>query len=124
MKLYNDDCLKVLSTIPDNSIDLIVTSPPYNKKGLLGKTKQGNQIWNKFNINYNTYADDMPEKEYKIWIIKFLNECYRLIKPNGSIFFNHKPRRYKNKCHLPTDFVLKSNVKLYQMIIWDRKKLS
>jgi site-specific DNA-methyltransferase (adenine-specific) len=100
MKLYNDDCLKVLSTIPDNSIDLIVTSPPYNKKGLLGKTKQGNQIWNKFNINYNTYADDMPEKEYKIWIIKFLNECYRLIKPNGSIFFNHKPRRYKNKCQI------------------------
>jgi DNA modification methylase len=29
MKLYNDDCLKVLPTIPDNSIDLIVTSPPY-----------------------------------------------------------------------------------------------
>jgi len=28
--LYNDDCLKILPTIPDNSIDLIVTSPPYD----------------------------------------------------------------------------------------------
>lgn len=29
IQLYNDDCLKVLPTIPDNSIDLIITSPPY-----------------------------------------------------------------------------------------------
>jgi DNA modification methylase len=29
MKLYNDDCLKVLPTIPDKSIDLILTDPPY-----------------------------------------------------------------------------------------------
>jgi DNA modification methylase len=28
--LYNDDCLKVLPTLPDNSIDLIITSPPYD----------------------------------------------------------------------------------------------
>jgi site-specific DNA-methyltransferase (adenine-specific) len=121
MKLFNDDCLKVLPIISENSVDLIITSPPYNKKGLLGKTKLGNQIWKKFNIDYKTYNDDMSEKEYQLWIIEFLNECYRLIKPNGSIFFNHKPRRYKNKCYLPTDFVSKSNANLYQMIIWDRK---
>ena len=29
MKLINDDCLKVLPTIPDKSIDLILTDPPY-----------------------------------------------------------------------------------------------
>jgi DNA modification methylase len=29
MQLFNDDCLKVLPTIPDNSIDLILTDPPY-----------------------------------------------------------------------------------------------
>jgi DNA modification methylase len=30
MKLFNDDCLKVLPTIPENSVDLIITSPPYD----------------------------------------------------------------------------------------------
>ena len=30
MQLFNDDCLKVLPTIPENSVDLIITSPPYN----------------------------------------------------------------------------------------------
>ena len=29
MQLFNDDCLKVLPTIPDNSIDLVLTDPPY-----------------------------------------------------------------------------------------------
>ena len=29
MQLHNDDCLKVLTTIPDNSIDFILTDPPY-----------------------------------------------------------------------------------------------
>ena len=40
MKLYNDDCLKVLPTIPDKSIDLILTDPPYKmtSRGNTGTT--------------------------------------------------------------------------------------
>ena len=30
MKLINDDCLKVLPTLADKSVDLVITSPPYN----------------------------------------------------------------------------------------------
>jgi modification methylase len=44
-----------------------------------------------------------------------------VIKPTGSIFFNHKPRRHKNRCYLPIDFILQSDVELYQLIIWDRR---
>jgi len=110
-----------LKSLDDESVDTIVTSPPYNKKGLLGSVNVGNQIWDKFNINYNSYDDSMPEGEYQEWMIAFLQECHRVIKPNGSIFFNHKPRRHKNRSHLPTDFTSKSNVPLYQLIIWDRR---
>ena len=115
------DCLEGMSELDDNSIDCIVTSPPYNKKGLLGKVALGNQIWGKFNIDYNSYGDDMPEEDYQAWMVAFLNECYRVIKPDGSIFFNHKPRRYKNRAHLPTDFLQHSYANLYQLIIWDRR---
>ena len=104
-----------------NSIDCIVTSPPYNKKGLLGNVKLGNQIWGKFNIDYDTYGDDMPEDEYQAWIVEVLNQCHRIIKSDGSIFFNHKPRRYKNRSYLPTDFIQHSDASLYQLIIWDRR---
>ena len=119
--LLQSDCIEGLKGLDDNSVNCIVTSPPYNKKGLLGKVTQGNQIWGKFNIDYNTYGDDMPEGEYQAWMIAFLNECHRVIKSDGSIFFNHKPRRYKNRCYLPTDFIQHSDVELYQLIIWDRR---
>ena len=115
------DCLEGMSELDDNSIDCIVTSPPYNKKGLLGKVALGNQIWGKFNIDYNSYGDDMPEEDYQAWMVALLNECYRVIKPDGSIFFNHKPRRYKNRAYLPTDFIQHSYANIYQLIIWDRR---
>ncbi len=110
-----------MKELKDNSVDCIVTSPPYNKKGLLGSIKKGNQIWDKFNINYSSYQDNMPEEEYKKWIINVINEMTRVIKSNGSIFLNHKPRRHKNKCYLPTEFIHDSNAKIYQLIIWDRR---
>ena len=110
-----------MSEMADNSVDCIITSPPYNKKGLLGTNKVGNQIWSKFTIDYDTYGDDMPEQEYQAWMIAVLNEMYRIIKPNGSIFFNHKPRRYKNRTHLPMDFISRSDAALYQLIIWNRR---
>ncbi len=119
--LLKKDCIEGLKELDDDSVNCIVTSPPYNKKGLLGKTKLGNQIWGKFNIDYNTYGDDMPEEEYQSWMVALLNECHRVIKPDGSIFFNHKPRRFKNRCYLPTDFIQHSNAELYQLIIWDRR---
>lgn len=119
--IINKDCIEGLKELNDDSVDCIITSPPYNKKGLLGNVKTGNQIWKKFNIDYNTYGDDMPEEKYQEWMIKFLNECHRVIKDDGSIFFNHKPRRHKNRCYLPTDFINRSNAKLYQLIIWDRR---
>ena len=119
--IINKDCIEGMKELDANSIDCIITSPPYNKKGLLGNVKRGNQIWGKFNIDYSTYGDDMPEEEYQAWMVAFLNECHRVIKDDGSIFFNHKPRRHKNRCYLPTDFISHSDAQLYQLIIWDRR---
>ena len=119
--IINKDCIEGMKELDADSIDCIVTSPPYNKKGLLGNVKLGNQIWGKFNIDYDTYGDDMPEEDYQLWMVEFLNQCHRVIKPDGSIFFNHKPRRHKNRSYLPTDFIQHSDVKLYQLIIWDRR---
>jgi modification methylase len=110
-----------MKSIESDSVDVIVTSPPYNKKGLVGgKIKPGNQVWKKFNIDYSEYDDNLSESDYNDWMVTILNEMMRIIKPTGSIFFNHKPRRHNNKVHLPTDFISKSNLSLYQLIIWNR----
>jgi len=114
------DCLEQMKKIQSNTISCIITSPPYNKKGLIGKVKPKNQIWKKFNIDYDFYDDNLCENDYHNWMIDVLNEMKRIIKPDGSIFFNHKPRRHKNKLHLPTDFISKSDLNIYQLIIWNR----
>lgn len=119
-KIILGDSLEVMKSLDSDSISCIVTSPPYNKKGLVGKVKPGNQVWKKFNIDYDSYGDDLSEDEYHKWMIDILNEMKRIIKPNGSIFFNHKARRHNNKLHLPTDFISKSDLDVYQLIIWNR----
>ena len=66
------DCLRVLSGIPDESIDLIVTSPPYNLK-----------------INYASYSDDLPLSEYYAWCRDWMRECFRVLKVDGRFCLNH-----------------------------------
>ena len=116
------DALQELKKLSDNTINTVVTSPPYNKKGIQnGKTQNSNQIWQKHNIDYNEYHDNMPEKMYQEWIIEIINELHRVITPDGSIFFNHKQRRHNNQARLPTEFIHKTNAHIYQLIIWNRK---
>ena len=116
-----NDCLEGLREIESDSINCVVTSPPYNKNGLQGKTTPGNQIWDKFNIDYDKCEDNMPEDLYQDWMVAVLDELHRVLKPDGSIFFNHKPRRHKNQAYLPTDFISRSSAVVYQLIIWDRR---
>jgi modification methylase len=106
---------------PAESVDTIVTSPPYNKKGLRGGVITSDKGWKGANINYNVYADQMPEAEYQQWQIDVLNECYRLIRPTGSIFYNHKIRNWQRKGYHPWQWLSKIDAQFYQEIIWWRK---
>lgn len=76
----------------DNSIDLIITSPPYNKNAY-ATDKGGDKSWSALRgrqIPYDKYNDAIPPCEYEDWQRKVISECLRVSKPNGSIFYNHK----------------------------------
>jgi len=100
--------------LPNNSIQCIVTSPPYNKLGL----REGRQYHGQ--IIYDTYDDNMNEDEYQQWQRNLLNEINRVLTPTGSLFYNHKDRRYSKRDYPPEEFILQSDLTLYQTIIWDR----
>ena len=106
------DCLEVMKTLPDNSIDLIITSPPYN----IGKMHSNDNQYGTYNGN------DMEEKEYQSWQIKVLNESFRVLKEDGSMFYNHKIRIKDYTAIHPLEFILKSKFILKQEIVWDMGK--
>ena len=85
--IYNEDCLETLAKMEDNSIDLIVTSPPYNKGFYTKLTESEN--WHSA-IDYDNYNDALEPKEYVNWQKKIISECLRVLKPSGSLFYNHK----------------------------------
>jgi modification methylase len=106
--LHNGDCLEVMKSMEENSIDLTITSPPYN---LGNKHHTGNNY-------HNPYNDDLPENEYQKEQINVLNEIYRLTKNNGSILYNHK-NRIKNGIQItPYEWLLKTNWIIKQEIVW------
>ena len=63
IQLYQGDCLEVMKSMPDKSIDLIFVDPPYN----VGK-------------DYGTYKDNLPGEKYFSWCIEWLNEIKRIGK--------------------------------------------
>jgi len=69
--LIHGDCLTEMKKIPDKSIDLIITSPPYN-----------------CGIDYGVYKDNLKWDKYLEWCKNWLLEIQRLLKPDGRFAIN------------------------------------
>lgn len=69
--LYNMDCMEGLKQMPDSSINLVVTSPPY--------AEQRKNVYN-----------SIPEENYVDWFIDIGKEIYRTLKEDGSFLLNIK----------------------------------
>jgi len=110
-KIYNESNLDTMANMPDNFIDLTITSPPYN---LGAKHHTGNNVFKA----YDEYIDDIPEHEYQAQQIKVLNEIHRVTKEGGSIMYNHKNRIKNGKQITPYEWLLKTKWTLKQEVVW------
>ena len=70
----------IMPDIPDGSVDLVLTSPPYNIK--LGTSKKVDRK------PYDTYDDDMTNEEYLDWMEKLFIESNRVLKTGGRMVIN------------------------------------
>jgi site-specific DNA-methyltransferase (adenine-specific) len=70
-RFYLGDCLDVLARLPAGSIDVIVTSPPYN----LG-------------VQYRSYDDTIPRAEYLAWTAEWVQRAAKTLTADGSLFLN------------------------------------
>ena len=121
-QLHQGDCLAVMRDMPEQSIQLVVTSPPYNIKNSSGNgLKNGNGgKWPKaaLQAGYANHDDCMPHEEYVAWQRDCLSEMVRLLRPDGAIFYNHKWRVQRGLLQDRSDIV--QGFPLRQIIIWER----
>lgn len=122
-KIVCGDTIEVMKKIPDQSIDLIITSPPYNIKNSTGnglKDGRGGKWANAGLKNgYANYDDCLPHDKYVAWQRECLAEMMRLIPENGAIFYNHKWRVQAGLLQDRQDII--SGFPVRQIIIWKRK---
>jgi site-specific DNA-methyltransferase (adenine-specific) len=71
-RIYTGDCIPLMQQIDDDTVNLVVTSPPYN-----------------LNIAYDVCVDRMDWDAYFRWCQLWLQEIFRILKPDGRLCLNH-----------------------------------
>ena len=122
-QIHQGDCIQLLEEMPAESIDIVVTSPPYNIKNSSGG------FWNSSSFKwpnsrllhegYSGHDDYMQHDDYVDWQRAVLSNLMRVLKPTGAIFYNHKWRVQKGVLQDRADIV--SGFPVRQVIIWQRK---
>ena len=106
-ELYVGDCIDVLKTLPDSSVDSVVTSPPYAMQ------------------RASTYGG-IPEKDYPEWTVAWMQEVWRVLKDDGSVIINISPHVKNGEL---SDYVLRTRLALREAgwtelgeLIWHKTK--
>ena len=100
-RFYLGDCIEVLNQLPAQSIDVIVTSPPYN----LG-------------IRYNRYQDTLSPSDYLQWTDTWVAATTRVLRPTGSLFLNVGARPSDPWTALDVAQAVRSRLRLQNIIHW------
>jgi len=106
--IRNGDCFELIKDIEDNSVDLIITSPPYADI-----------------VNYGKNISIKKPQDYCDWLLPLFNEIYRVLKPSGSFILNINDN-CSNGLRNPFIYELiyrsqkESKLKFYDTYIWHK----
>ena len=100
-RFYLADCLQVFKELPAQSVDVIVTSPPYN-----------------MGIKYNSYQDTLSQSEYLEWTNTWVAASARVLRADGSLFLNVGTRPSDPWTALDVAQAARSHLRLQNIIHW------
>lgn len=106
-KIYNLDCREGFKLLENNSVDIVITSPPYNA----GENVRGNF--------YENYSDNLEQEQYYIFIKEVITELIRVSK--YYVFFNFQILSNNKIAYLRILNDFKDNIK--EIIIWHKKQV-
>ena len=121
-RLVTGHSLQWLKAQPSKSISIFFFSPPYNKRRP-GGDKCSGALWNaQLGDGYASFGDDMAHGDYVAWMHEVITECWRVLKDDGAIFFQHKDQPFKGKLLTPEELIPADVLDhLRQRIIWHRQ---
>ncbi len=104
-KIVCGDSVEILKKLPDNCIDLVFTSPPYN-----------------FGLDYENHKDGTKWEDYFDKLFKIFGECIRVVKYGGRIIVNVQPlySDYIPIHHIISDFFMKNKMIWRNEILWEK----
>jgi site-specific DNA-methyltransferase (adenine-specific) len=100
-QFYLADCLDLFEQLPPRSIDVIVTSPPYN----LG-------------IGYSQYRDTLSPADYLAWTNRWIAAAARVLRPDGSLFLNVGAKPSDPWTALDVAQAVRAHLRLQNIIHW------
>jgi site-specific DNA-methyltransferase (adenine-specific) len=101
IRFFHADCVDVFRQLPSHSVDVIVTSPPYN----LG-------------IEYGKYQDTLSRSEYLEWTNTWVAAAARVLAPDGSLFLNVGAKPSDPWTALDVAQTVRSHLRLQNIIHW------
>ena len=114
--IYNEDCLTTMSHLPDNAVDVVITSPPYNMNLRIRNGRYtSRQIVKELSTKYDGFDDNLPIEEYYELHRSILQEVLRtskLVFYNISIVSGSKRAWFKLIGEFADD--------LKEVIVWDK----
>lgn len=115
-KIYNESCLDTLRRMKDNSVDLVVTSPPYNMNLRIRNGKYcSRQIVEEFSTKYTGFSDNTPIDEFYEFHLSVLKE---LLRTSSIIFYNIQVVTGSKRAFFK--IIGELNEYLKDIIVWDK----
>jgi site-specific DNA-methyltransferase (adenine-specific) len=121
--IYHGDALQAMRAMADESVDIVVTSPPYNMGLVPGGNGRGmyrpgvNNKAGRFRAGYGVHDDAMDQDAYDSWQRECVAEMWRVARL--AVFYNHRPRVEHGRLRLPLGLDFGPAI-LRQIIVWDR----
>ena len=110
-RIYNMDCLEGMKEMQDNSINCIITDPPYS--GLQSKSRgDGRFSQEEHHIDY----DDLSERAFLLFLKPIFRELYRVLKVGGHLYCFTDWKQLRNMA----DCIELASFKIVNLVCWDK----
>jgi len=114
--IFNESCVETMKRIPDNFVDVVITSPPYNMNLRIRKGEYcSRQIVKEISTKYEGFADNVPIDEYNKFHTEVLRELLRI---SNLVFYNIQIVTGSKRSIFK--MIGEFSDKLKEIIVWDK----